>query len=169
MRRPRGALAAVEPEPVAAGDEKYHDRPGQGETGGLAREATDDLGPSAHLLERALQAGSSTAASFGAGADRQGWTVRAARSSAKARRRARVLARQLADEGPQAGLGSGRRRRVAGAPPNRRPGPALKAGPPGQLGQDVAEPTDRAALAAGIGPQLAQSPGSARVLRLRRR
>jgi hypothetical protein len=40
---------------ASTGDDEVHDRPGEGETTGLAREATDHLGPPANLFERALQ------------------------------------------------------------------------------------------------------------------
>ncbi len=73
----------------------------------------------------------------------------------QAGRRGGVLPLERADEGAQAGLGLG----GGGGPIERgpvgRPDALMEVVTLGQLGEDVAEAMDGAALAVGLGPQLA--------------
>jgi len=155
------ALGEGQPEAVAAGDDEVHDRPGEGEARGLAREATDDLRPSPDLLQRALQ-------QVGAPQpppepERVGEMDGQRRHVVgQAGRGGWVLAAELADEDPQPGLGLGWRRRAVERRPVGGPDALMEPGPVGQLGQDVPQSVDRAALTVGVGPQLADRPDETR-------
>ena len=151
------ALREGQVKAAATGDDEVHDRPGEGEARGLAREATDDLRPSPNFIQRPLQQ------------DRRGQPpLEPERIGEVDGERCKVvgetgggrwvLAAELADEDPQRGLGLGRRRGSVEGGPVGGPDPVVEPRPLRQLGQDVPEAMDRAALAVGVGPQLADRP-----------
>src|SRR5450759_3538085 len=76
----------------------------------------------------------------------------------KTRRRTRAVALKFADDGPQARLRLLRAARPIESRPVGSPDPFVEQWLLGQLGQDVAQPMDRAALPVGIGPEFGYGP-----------
>ena len=127
----------------------------------LAREPADDLGPSPDFLQRPLQqvrrAQPPPQPEWIGEVDGEGHHVVGQAGGGR-----RVLAAELADEDPKARLGLGWRRRAMERGPVGGPDALMEPGPLRQLGQDVPQAMNGAALAVGVGPQLADRPDQAR-------
>ena len=139
--------------PLEWWDDEVHDRPGERQAAGLAGEAPDDLGPPPHLAERALE--QVRGAQPRAQPERVGeMDGEGGHVVGQAGRGGGILPLERADQGSKPALRLGRLGRVVERGPVGRPDPLVEPGTLGELGEDVAQAVDGAALAVGVGPQL---------------
>src|SRR5260370_28641106 len=146
-------LEIGEGETLGADDDEGEHGPGETETAGLAREATDDLGPSLDLAQRALQ---EVGAAQPFAESKRVVEMHAQRRQVLGQtcRRARVVVFELTDHGTQTSLAISGRSRLVERRPKDRATTIDEVLLLGQLGEHVAQPMHGAALTIAGRPQL---------------